>query len=129
MRIGEEWMRPSIDHTLLSPSGHVSKRARAAAIKREAARLFPPGFWDEPERTDEEKRADEVVSLKRHAATLRDLAACGMNTRRYNSEADKIDARVNELEGAIFTIPNTTPLGTTRPATQAAAREAPLVRL
>lgn len=33
-------MRPTIDHSLLSPSGRMSKRARKAAIKRETARLF-----------------------------------------------------------------------------------------
>lgn len=31
---------PSIDHSLLSPSGHISKRARKAALAREHDRLF-----------------------------------------------------------------------------------------
>lgn len=39
---------PSIDHSLLSPSGKMSKRARRAAMDREREKLFPPGFWDEP---------------------------------------------------------------------------------
>ncbi len=50
---------PSIDHTVLSPSGRVSKAARKAALKSEAARLFPPGFWSEPQKSAAEQGARE----------------------------------------------------------------------
>lgn len=87
---------PSIDHSLLSPSGRCSKRARAAAEKREAARLFPPGYWDTPAPTAEAKQQAE--RLRRTAQTLRDLAARGMKRRKYTAEASKLEAEANQLE-------------------------------
>lgn len=39
-------MRPTIDDSLLSPSGRMSKRAREAAMKREAKRIIQPGTFD-----------------------------------------------------------------------------------
>jgi hypothetical protein len=89
---------PSIDHGLLSPDGHMSKRARDAANKREKDRLFPPGFWDRPEPTADEKRAAEVIRLRRAAAQCRDLATRGMRTRYYNKQAAMMEARAAELE-------------------------------
>lgn len=56
----------SIDHSLLSPNGRMSKRARAAAIKREAGRLFPAGYWDEANKVEQpsnEVRADRLVEM------------------------------------------------------------------
>lgn len=89
---------PTIDHTILSPSGRCSKRTRKAAMDREAARLFPPGFWDTPEPTEEEKRAAKVLSLRRHAATLRGLAERGMCRRKFTKEADAAEAEADALE-------------------------------
>lgn len=91
-------MRPSIDHTLLSPSGRVSKRARAAALKREHDRLFPPGYWDAPEPTEAEQRAALALTLRRSAANLRDLAARGMSTRKFTRAADAIEAEAAALD-------------------------------
>ena len=92
--------RPSIDHTILSPSGRVSKRAREAALAREAARLFPPGYWDTPEPTEEEIRRGDIERLRRHAARLMDLADKGMSTKRYTREAEKALRQADELEAA-----------------------------
>lgn len=89
--------RPEMDHGLLSPSGRVSKRARAAFLKREHDRLFPPGYWDEPEPTPEEKQAAKKQSLLDHAARLRDLAARGMSRRAFTKEADALEAEASKL--------------------------------
>jgi hypothetical protein len=89
--------RPSIDHAILSPSGRCSKRAREAAIKRDHDRLFPPGYWDEPKQTQAEIDIAEAVSLRRHAATLRDLAARGMKRRAFTMEADRLESVANRL--------------------------------
>lgn len=84
--------RPSIDHSLLSPSGRMSKRARAVALKREAARLFPPDFdWSRaiPQPTKREQ-------LLRQATHLRDLAAQGMKPRAYRKEAERLERLARE---------------------------------
>jgi len=89
---------PSIDHTLLSPSGKCSKRTRAAMLKREAARLFPPGFWEKLQPTDQEKREQQIASLRHRAKELRVLASRGMCTRKYRREADKLELEADALE-------------------------------
>lgn len=85
-------MHPSIDHTLLSPSGRVSKRAREAALKREAARLFPPGYWDAVKPRPEEDDAARRERLLRTADNLRDLASRGMSTRKFLRVAALLEA-------------------------------------
>jgi hypothetical protein len=85
-------MRPSIDHSILSPSGHVSKRTRDAALARETSRLFPEGlaapkFVDT--RTDRER-------LLHQAKELRELAARGMHPRKYAKEAARLEALAAE---------------------------------
>lgn len=88
---------PSIDHTILSPSGRVSKRAREAALKREHDRLFPTGYWDRPEPTEAEKAAAQRKNLLRRAATLRELAERGMSPRKYTRAADRLEAEARTL--------------------------------
>lgn len=92
--------RPSIDHSILSPSGHTSKRARKAALKRTANELFLPGYWDTPPRTEEQQRQEKAVILRRSAETLRALAARGMSSRKYTKEAARLEAEANALEEA-----------------------------
>jgi hypothetical protein len=75
----------------------MSKAARRAAEKREAARLFPPGFWDKPQPTPEEQLKAKVDGRRLAAKTLRDLAARGMNRHRYTHEAAKLDAQADAL--------------------------------
>ena len=92
---------PSIDHGILSPSGRVSKRARRAALKREEARLFPPGFWSAP--TPPITLLDRIACLLRAIANLRDLADRGMSPRKHRREADRLEseiARLRHTEGA-----------------------------
>jgi hypothetical protein len=88
---------PSIDHTILSPSGRCSKRARDGAMKREAAKLFPPGFWDKPVPTPEEQAKNKAAGLRLAANTLRDLAARGMNSRRYTREAAELEQQADSI--------------------------------
>lgn len=91
---------PSVDHSLLSPSGRVSKAARKAADARETARLFPPGYWDEPARDEATTAREKAATLRRAAANLRDLAARGMSARRFTREAEKLEAQAAALEGS-----------------------------
>ena len=90
--------RPSIDHTLLSPSGRCSKAARAAAIQREGNRLFPPGYWDNIlQPTAEQQLAEKVATLRQSAGRLRDLAERGMSRRKYLKEAARLEAEADAL--------------------------------
>ena len=79
---------PCIDHSLLSPSGHVSKRARKVALKREAEKLFPAGTWDKLQLTENDREHD-----LRWAAELRSLAERGMRPRKYRKMADELERR------------------------------------
>lgn len=82
-------MRPSIDHSILSPSGRVSKRARRAALARATAVLFPDGFPEpQPPAQPSEREAD-----LRQATRLRELAARGMHPRKYAKEAARLEAK------------------------------------
>jgi len=76
----------------------VSKRAREAALKRECERLFPPGFWDLPEKSEEQKRREKIESLRRNAERLLHLASGGMRPRKYKKEAERLleQARIME---------------------------------
>ncbi len=78
--------RPSIDHGMLSPSGHVSKRARKAALIRAARELFPNGL--PAPTTPQPSRRD---TLLRQAAELRDLAARGMKPRAHIRQAEELE--------------------------------------
>lgn len=79
-------MVPSIDHSLLSPSGRMSARARKAAIAREAIRLFPPGTFPPA------AAQDKALALRRHAVTLRELASRGMSPRKHLAAAARLEA-------------------------------------
>jgi len=94
-------MHPSIDHTILSPSGRVSKRARKAALEREAARLFPPGTFAPPVKSADDVMRDQIAALRRSAMNLRDLAARGMSPRKFLREAAKLEAESDMLEGTL----------------------------
>jgi len=91
--------RPAIDHTILSPSGKVSRRAREQALRREHDRLFPPGFWTPTEPDEAKKRADRAATLRRSAQNLRDLAARGMSPRKFAREADSLEQEALDIEG------------------------------
>jgi len=83
-------VRPCIDHSGLSPSGRVSKRAREAWEKRELARLFD-GMGDlrgegPPQPTERERDL-------RQAQQLEALADRGMCPRKYRRMADELRAK------------------------------------
>ena len=89
--------RPTIDHSLLSPSGRGSKRSREAALKREAEKLFPPGYWTAPEKTAEEISQEKIEGLLRLARSLRNLAAHGMSPRKHLKAAEKLEAEADRI--------------------------------
>jgi hypothetical protein len=79
-------IRPSIDHGILSPSGHISKRAEWAAKTTSRTLLFPDGF---PEPTL--PKTDRRESLLRQAAKLRALAKHGMRPKAYLKRALELE--------------------------------------
>lgn len=87
---------PSIDHTILSPSGRCSKRARKAALERERQRLFPPGLDLKGGPTPQPSKKERLL---RHAARLRGLAERGMCRRKYRKLAAEAEAEAAKLEG------------------------------
>ena len=89
---------PSIDHSLLSNTGRMSKRARKAALKREFERLFPKDLFPNgipihqlpTQPTDKER-------LLEQAKQLRELAERGMCVHKYTKEAERLEAQANEV--------------------------------
>ncbi len=76
-----------------SPSGRMSKRARAAAEKRLSVALFgPQGLQREP------APAKTPAYIRQYAAFLRSLADAGMKPRVHRREAERLEREANELE-------------------------------
>lgn len=92
---------PSIDHSLLSPSGHISKRARKAANALHDARVAAWWCAKYPEPTEAEKaetaRLARIQTLRLSAANLRDLASRGMRVRSYPKRAAEMEAEADRL--------------------------------
>lgn len=82
--------RPMIDNGLLSPSGHVSKRAHTASLKRIALELFGPEGL--------QRVAPEKEILLRNAAMWRDLAERGMSPRKFIKQAKEAEAKAAAIE-------------------------------
>lgn len=91
--------RPTVDHSVLSPSGRTSKRAREAAIKRTAEKLFPPGYWEGLKPGEQDKRLAEAKRLRLAAANLRGLAERGMSPKKFAREAARMESEADELTG------------------------------
>jgi len=87
--------RPSIDHGLLSPSGRMSKRARAAAMKRTALELFGPGGLARPGPPPQPTQRERLL---REAAQCRDFAARGLTPRALLKQAERCERLAAELE-------------------------------
>lgn len=87
---------PCVDHSGLSPSGRVSKRARKAWLKVQHDRLFPAGYWDEPAPTEEQKREANVENVRRQIERLRELASRGMSLRKFTKRANALEAEVTK---------------------------------
>ena len=84
-----------------SPSGCMSKRAKAAAEKRFRKMLFGPEGLPWPGSPDrlKHKQDSRCVVLLRRAWELRELAARGMCTRKYTKEAARLEAKAAKLQG------------------------------
>jgi len=80
--------RPSIDHSLLSPNGRMSKRARKAALAREAKKLF-----DGIDLNPKVKQPSEKEKLLRDAKMWRGLSDRGMGRKKYARLADEAERK------------------------------------
>ena len=89
---------PAAEHSLLSPSGKMSKRARKDAERRELERLFPPEFLESLKPTAEQTKKKKVESLRNSARDLRNLAAAGMSSRKFRRKAAELELQATELE-------------------------------
>ena len=90
--------RAPLDHSMLSPSGRVSNRARNAALERQ--------FGGENKITTRELHLARLAAiqptqaerLRREAERLRSFAAGGMRVRAFTKEAARLDAEADALE-------------------------------
>ncbi len=106
---------PGADHSMLSPSGSVSNRARQAALDRHqsAFQEFAQAQRDYQEEINQGRIMDPLGRfspiqqsdpleakrklLLRNAATLRELAKNGLRPRKYLREAEKLEAEAAGL--------------------------------
>lgn len=91
---------PTAEHGLLSPSGHMSERARSAALERERVKLFGPGGL----KKEPVKQSSEKESLLRQAKELRDLAARGMRPKAYQKKASELEQKASLLDAMLDSI-------------------------
>jgi len=77
---------------LSSPSGHMSKSARNAALKRLKDTLFPEGL---PKLLPQQPSEREY--LLQQATRLRELASRGMKPRAYLKKAEELERIANAL--------------------------------
>ena len=87
-----------IDHSILSPSGRVSKAAEKRAKARAALELFPPGYWDPPQQTAEEQLKAQCLALHRTDESLRHLAESRLKPRAYLRRARQLEEQARQLE-------------------------------
>ena len=85
-------MYPSVDHSLLSPSGRMSKRALKAAQERTRRGLFGDGlpFPSCPQPTERE-------ALLRQAQELRLLASRGVTPKKLTRKAVELEQRAANI--------------------------------
>jgi hypothetical protein len=57
-------------------------------MKRECARLFPPGYWESAP-----AKLDECARDLEQALRLRELAVRGMSARKYLAEAERLECK------------------------------------
>jgi|GEM_PF-2174233 len=81
-----------IDHSILSPSGRVSKRAREAAQERARREFFGDGLA-----FPTQEQPPEAERLLLRAAELRVLADGGMKPRAYRRKAKELEALAAEM--------------------------------
>lgn len=88
---------PDLDHSMMSPSGHISARARRAALERARVELFGKGGLPWPKGPPQ---PSEVDYLRRQARELSELAARGMKPRAYAKKAAELRAQADALEAS-----------------------------
>lgn len=86
-------MWPSIDHSLISPSGRMSKRARAAALERERVKLFGEAGLQR----SGPKQPSERQRLMYRLRDVRAWHAAGMHPRSFAKEIKMLEARIAGL--------------------------------
>lgn len=81
-----------IDHSILSPSGSVSKRTRKAMLERVRHELFPNGLQGPscPQPTERE-------ALLRQAQELRLLASRGVTPKKLVRKAVELEQRAANI--------------------------------
>lgn len=89
---------PAVDHSLISPNGRMSKRARKAAQQLQAERLFPAGYWDTAPKTEAEELAGQIEAARRRVEEWRGLAARGFQPRKMRRAADAEEKKIAEME-------------------------------
>lgn len=83
---------------LSSPSGRMSKRAKATASERLRISLFgKEGMSREDLHGGVTRQPSAKDKLLTQAQRLRDLAARGMSVRKFTREADKLEALAKEM--------------------------------
>lgn len=89
-----------LDHSSISPSGRVSKRARKQAAARLSAQLWPDGCSKEDicGKAPEPTPAENAEALRRYARTLRDLADKGVSPRKYLRKAEEMEVEALAIE-------------------------------
>lgn len=83
-----------IDHSILSPSGRVSKRQEKTAKERVRLELFGPNGLQR----DKPIQPSEAEALLRQAAELRQLASGGMKPRAYVKKAIELETKARFLK-------------------------------
>lgn len=87
---------PTIDHSVLSPNGRVSKRARAAKMAIEHAKLFEGVELAPPPAPP--TKADRLARLQRELINLRARAAAGERARYHTRQADLCERLIAQLK-------------------------------
>jgi 5'-deoxynucleotidase YfbR-like HD superfamily hydrolase len=88
-------MWPSIDHSFLSPSGHISKRSKKIYMDKFIKELFPEGMKEAIK--PKIKQPTEKERMLMQAKRLQDLADAGMSARKYTKEAAKLRAQAARI--------------------------------
>lgn len=86
-----------LDHSMLSQSGKVSKRAREAAQRRYGEKVAE--WWEKNHpRVEPDSAAVEIAQLKNHLARMEDFIARGYRVRLHKKEAAKAREEIRKHE-------------------------------
>ncbi len=82
----------TLNHSEISPSGHVSKRTREARRKHNWQRLLDADIGPKPP-----PQPTEAEALRKQAAQLRELADRGMSPTKHRRQAARLEDRAADL--------------------------------